>query len=362
MATQTIPLDWYVSPAILEREKQMLARLPQYRGHVSMVPNLHDSYTIASTDHAEMLVHNKNGFELLSNVCRHRQVVMLQGCDHHSKIVCPGHCWTYDKQGKLLQAPHFKENPHLDLTIYEKSIWNGMVFKGKDDVASDITSSRVNEIFDFSNYSFDQAHNLDCPYNWKVFIDTYLDSYHINVIHPGLRSFMDCSQIEWILGDKYCAQIVKMNPNWRKQGGTDVYRHVQELLKEISPAEEPPFAAVWMLVYPNVMVEHYPHAIVVSVVNPVDVTHTKNRVEFYHPTELVKAKHPYCQAFQNAYLETAKEDDQMCERIQRGLAHSVATGVNSGGPSQTPFEDGVPHFHHYLRKAMHRGKSSIRVA
>ena len=44
-----------------------------------------------------MLVRNQaNQIELLSNVCRHRQAIMLNGRGHTQNIVCPLHRWTYD--------------------------------------------------------------------------------------------------------------------------------------------------------------------------------------------------------------------------------------------------------------------------
>jgi len=76
-----------------------------------MVPNSGDYHTLAWMDHAKLLIRNAQGVDLLSNVCRHRQAVMLEGRGHARNIVCPLHRWTYDTRGQLLGAPHFPDNP-----------------------------------------------------------------------------------------------------------------------------------------------------------------------------------------------------------------------------------------------------------
>ncbi len=55
------------------------------------------------------------GVELLSNICRHRQAIMLDGRGIAPNIVCPIHRWTYDLNGELLGAPHFAEQPCVKL-------------------------------------------------------------------------------------------------------------------------------------------------------------------------------------------------------------------------------------------------------
>src|SRR6185369_17729361 len=75
-----LPVSWYFDPAIFELEKKLLFDAgSNYVGHELMVPNVGDYHTLAHTDHAKVLVRNANGVELLSNVCRHRQAIMLQG-------------------------------------------------------------------------------------------------------------------------------------------------------------------------------------------------------------------------------------------------------------------------------------------
>ena len=112
------------------------------------------------------------GVELVSNVCRHRQAVMLKGRGHTRRnIVCPLHRWTYDLHGKLVGAPHFAEDPCLNLRSYPVQNWHGLLFEQNGrDVVADLSGLGPAAELDFSGYVFDRAVQHECDYNWKTFI------------------------------------------------------------------------------------------------------------------------------------------------------------------------------------------------
>src|SRR3954470_2316679 len=79
-ATPQLPVSWYFDAEIFALEKKLLFDAgANYVGHELMVPNVGDYYTLGWMDHSKMLVRNPGGVELLSNVCRHRQAIMLEG-------------------------------------------------------------------------------------------------------------------------------------------------------------------------------------------------------------------------------------------------------------------------------------------
>src|SRR4249919_1578558 len=91
-ASPQLPVSWYFDPEIFAREKKLLFDVgANYVGHELMVPNVGDYHTLAGTDHSKMLVRSAEGVQLLSNVCRHRQAIMLEGRGHAQNIVCPLH-------------------------------------------------------------------------------------------------------------------------------------------------------------------------------------------------------------------------------------------------------------------------------
>src|SRR5437867_3225358 len=74
-----LPVSWYFDLQVFELEQKLLfANSPGYVGHELMVPNPGDYHTLAWMDHGKVLVRNANGIELLSNVCRHRQAILLE--------------------------------------------------------------------------------------------------------------------------------------------------------------------------------------------------------------------------------------------------------------------------------------------
>ena len=109
-----LPVSWYFDQAIYQRELEVFFKHgPGYVGHELMVPQQNDFRALEMTNGAWSLINNGANIDLVSNVCRHRQAVMLKGAGtlKSGNIVCPLHRWTYDGEGKLLGAPHFPEQP-----------------------------------------------------------------------------------------------------------------------------------------------------------------------------------------------------------------------------------------------------------
>ena len=102
----------------------------------SWCPSPATIHALAARDNAQVLVRNADGIELLSNICRHRQAIMLKGRGNAPNIVCPLHRWTYDLKGELLGAPHFREQPCQSLARTPMQRWNGLLFDGPRDVAA----------------------------------------------------------------------------------------------------------------------------------------------------------------------------------------------------------------------------------
>ena len=345
-----LPVDWYLDPAILEVEKKILFdNGPGYVGHELMVPNVGDYHVLEWMDNAKMLVRNQRGVDLLSNICRHRQAIMLDGRGHAKNIVCPLHRWTYDLQGKLLGAPHFPGNPCLHLGNTPLQNWNGLLFNGKRDVSRDLANLGIVKDIDFSGFMLDRVAVDHYDFNWKTFIEVYLEDYHVEPFHPGLSKFVNCADLEWEFGEWYSVQTVGIKQQLAKPG-TPIYRKWQEQVLRYSDGAVPQHGAIWMVYYPNIMIEWYPHALVISTLLPTSAETCTNVVEYYYPEDIVLFEREFIEAEQQAYAETALEDDEICRRMQAGRRALYRQGVNEIGPYQSPMEDGVVHFHEFLRR------------
>ncbi len=351
-AASQLPVSWYSNQALFELEKRLLFdNGPGYVGHQLMVPELGDYHTLAWMDHAQMLVRNENGVELLSNVCRHRQAIMLEGRGNSRNIVCPLHRWTYNMEGALLGAPKFAQNPCLHLSKTPLQEWNGLLFAGNRPVAADLADVRVRASLDFSGYMLDRVMIDEYPINWKTFIEVYLEDYHVEPFHPGLGQFVTCDDLRWDFGRNHSCQTVGINQGLRKPGSPTYAAWHEQVLKYYAD-ETPPHGAIWLTYYPNIMIEWYPHVLVVSTVVPRSPERTINIVEFYYPEEIALFEREFVEAEQAAYRETAREDDFICARMERGRKALLAQGRNEVGPYQSPMEDGMQHFHEWLRREL----------
>jgi len=58
----------------------------------------------------------------------------------------------------------------------------------------------------------------------------------------------------------------------------------------------------------------------------------------------------FIEAEQAAYHETAAEDEDICERMHKGRRALYRQGISEVGPYQSPLEDGMMHFHAFLRR------------
>jgi choline monooxygenase len=51
-------------------------------------------------------------------------------------------------------------------------------------------------------------------------------------------------------------------------------------------------------------------------------------------------------------METAREDDEIQQRMDRGRRALMLQGRDDFGPYQSPMEDAMVHFHEWLRKGL----------
>ena len=350
--TRPLPMAWYFDPRVFELEQRILFdQGPGYVGHELMVPNPGDYMTLEWMGHAKMLVRNDHGVELMSNVCRHRQGLLLEGRGHARHIVCPLHRWTYAIDGTLLGAPEFADKPCVSLPKTPLKRWNGLLFAGPRDVAEDLKDFSAAADYDFSGYVYDRTVIDECPFNWKAFLEIYLELYHVEPFHPGLRDFVDAANFRWEFGPRWSIQYMGVKNQLQKTGSPKYARYRDALLR-YTWGEMPKYGTLWSIYYPNVMMEWYPHGLVVSTLIPRSPDHTTNVVEFYYPEDVAYFETELKEAHQAAYLESAAEDAQICTLLHRGRRALYERGEDDTGPYHSPLEDGMIHLHEFLRREL----------
>ncbi|MBV5299604.1 MAG: aromatic ring-hydroxylating dioxygenase subunit alpha [Rhodoferax sp.] len=367
-ASGQLPVSFYFDDALYQREIQTLFRCgPRYVGHALSVPQVGDYAALPQENEGRALVHGASGIELVSNVCRHRQAIMLKGrgslAQANGNIVCPIHRWTYsgsgaEPVGTLLGAPHFAHNPCLNLHSYPLQEWHGLLFEaapangaGERDVAADLAGLHESAAFDFSAMVLDRVELHECNYNWKTFIEVYLEDYHVGPFHPGLGHFVTCADLRWQFNRHCSVQTVGISDSFGRPGSA-VYRRWHDALLKFRGGILPERGAIWLTYYPHIMVEWYPHVLTVSTLHPKGVGKTLNMVEFYYPEEIQSFERELVESQQAAYMETCREDDEIGERMDAGRRALLDRGDNQIGPCQSPMEDGMQHFHAWYRQQM----------
>jgi choline monooxygenase len=368
-AKSQLPVSVYFDEALFKRELETIFQSgPRYVGHANAVPNVGDYFALPQEGEGRALVRTERGVELVSNVCRHRQAVMLKGRGNlHSDgkahagghIVCPLHRWTYSggqrgmvELGTLVGAPHFAQDPCLNLQRWPLREWNGLLFEDNGrDIAADLAGMAVRDVFHFDGMVLGHVELHECPYNWKTFIEVYLEDYHVVPFHPGLGNFVTCDDLRWQFAPEYSVQTVGVQ-NLAAKAGSPVYQRWHEVLMRHREGKLPEHGAVWLTYYPHIMVEWYPHVLTVSTLHPIAVDKTLNLVEFYYPEEIAAFEPEFMEAQRAAYMETAIEDDEIAERMDAGRKALLQRGTSEVGPYQSPMEDGMQHFHEWYRARM----------
>jgi choline monooxygenase len=349
-----LPISWYFDPEVLEIERRSLFDDgPSFAGHASSVPNEGDYQVLTGRNAGKVLVRHSGRAQLLANVCRHRQAEMLTGSGCAKSVVCPVHNWAYDLNGRQMAAPHFPENPCLDLERTELVDWNGLLFGGPRNVKRELGPLDSWTELSVNDYVLERVDEEEHDLNWKVFLEIYLEDYHIGVVHPGFRAFVDPADVRGALqsvgGERFfCEQV---NVRWPPApAGTPLFGEFQRILMDILGGARPPFAAIWLCLFNGQLLEWYPFSMVVTSYTPLSPTRTRLRSEYYVDRRIAETRRDFVEVGLAVLDEVTGEDHEAGETLQRGRNTLFASGIDQQGPYQHPMEQGIRRFHDCLRR------------
>src|SRR5438094_37305 len=102
---------------------------------------------------------------------------------------------------------------------------------------------------------------LDC--NWKVYVDNYLEGYHIPIVHPSLFREIDYPRYHTETRDKYSIQHAPLRR--------------PERIRTASAGDE----AEYFWLFPNLMLNVYPDNFSTNLIVPLGPTRTLTLFEWY---------------------------------------------------------------------------------
>ena len=107
---------------------------------------------------------------------------------------------------------------------------------------------------------------------------------------------------------------------------------------------------LWLALYPNIMIEHYPFMLIISTIKPISNTECINHIEYYFDADVIKKFPEFAAIAMAAYLETAKEDNEICELISEGKSVLNEEHQNQSGPAHPLMEKGLSSFYQFLHE------------
>jgi len=199
----TIPASWYFDAEHHRKEQgRIFARTWQQIGRADQLRSTGDHVTAEVAGEPVVAVRSRDGgLRSFFNVCRHRAGVVVRGSGCSKAFSCTYHGWTYGLDGALLAAPEMEGVRNFDkrkfgLIPVNCDAWGPYVFVNLDREAPPLLEAlgslpRLAAKHSLERMPFGgrEAYTIAC--NWKVYIDNYLEGYHIPRAHPGLNRVID---------------------------------------------------------------------------------------------------------------------------------------------------------------------------
>jgi choline monooxygenase len=358
----TLASRFYTDPTILEIEKDKIFRRTWQLVGTTMQPcgeangvkkTISDPETYFTTEVAGepvLIIRDKEGtLRAFSNVCRHRAGPIALGSGCKSVMRCQYHGWTYTLDGRLVGTPDVEGVEFFDRSIMgmvplRLETWGDLIFVNFDKNTESL-STYLGEIpnqargFQFEGLQLAERRDylIDC--NWKVYVDNYLEGYHIPIAHPGLMKEIDYAQYRTDTFRYYSQQFAPIRA--MKPGDAErAYAPGTGTLKE----------ALYFWIFPNLMLNIYPDNLSTNLIVP--LSHDKTLTIFawfFHDTQSPASKERVAKAVAFSD-EVQQEDILLCTNVQKGLKSSTY----DRGRYSVKRENGVHHFHMLLREFLER--------
>lgn len=190
------PTEEYTCPTRASLERQIFFReYPLCVGMTGLLPDPGAYRTHDLSGIPILLTRGEdNKIRAFLNVCRHRGSRIAETCGSSRSFVCPYHAWTYGLNGDLISRPEessFTDAPKTlhgltQLPALERDglIWVSPVTNGTFNVDNHL-NGLGDELrgFGLANFHHYETRILTRKLNWKLMLDTFLESYHFCVLH-----------------------------------------------------------------------------------------------------------------------------------------------------------------------------------
>jgi choline monooxygenase len=342
----TIPSRLYNDPVYLELEQERIfGKTWQVVGRLDQLEQTGSFLTAEIGPEAIVVLRDGDTLRGFHNVCLHRAGPVAHGCGRRQTLQCRYHGWTYSLDGRLLRAPEMEGTERFNaedmhLLPVQVAAWGPLVFANLDGKApplahfmEDLPQRAERFTPDRMRYVTSKSWEIDC--NWKVYVDNYLEGYHLPVVHPGLNRELDYDAYRVETHRYYSLQHAPLR---------QVGAHQGERAYVPKPGDDD---AQYYWLFPNMMLNIYQGQMQTNVVLPLDHRRCLVRFDWYAvdpPADAATDPHwTRLLAFSD---EIQDEDIEICQAVQRNLR----SRVYDRGRYSARRENGVHHFHALLHE------------
>ena len=341
----TLPARLYNDPVYLELERdRIFGRTWQLAARTEQLAESGSFVVVDIAGESIVIVRDGDTLRGFHNICLHRAGPVATGCGKRQTMQCKYHGWTYSLSGDLIRAPEMEGTANfrpadMHLLPVQVATWGPLVFCNLDPKApallhflEDIPARAEKFHAEQMRYVMRREWELQC--NWKVYIDNYLEGYHLPVVHPGLHKELDYDQYRVEPHRYYSVQHAPLRP-----------LPPQSQDRVLLPGTGDDAQYYW--VFPNLMLNVYAGQVQTNVVLP--LSHDRTRVVF----EWYSVDPPADPATDPAWSKLVAfseliqaEDIAICEAVQ----HNLRSRVYDRGRYSAKRENGVHHFHALLHE------------
>lgn len=342
---ETLPREFYISDEVFEAQKKLFANTWQFALDKSEIVNQGDYAPVNLlpnfVDLPLLFSHDKDGVcHAMSNVCTHRAKLIAEEKGNGRMLTCGYHGRCFHLDGKFKAMPKFEEAENFpsekdNLLKVNFAEWLNLLFVNvKGNLDFDGMIKPMHERIDFLpldtlQFVKEKSKTYHVNANWALYVDNYLEGFHVPFVHPGLNEALDFGQYEYHLFEHCNLQLGIAGEGEAHfdlpQGHIDKGKNV---------------FAYYFWLFPNMMFNFYPWGLSLNIVEPIAVD--KCRVRFL--TYCYKGKEAEFEA--TGIDETELEDESVVESVQKGMQ----SPLYDKGRYSPSMEKCVHHFHQLISK------------
>ena len=336
--SQTIPADWYSATQSLAWEQESIfSSTWQYVASVSQLSTPGDQVPIQMGHVPVLLVNDDGQLRAFVNVCKHRGGPIATEQCRENYLKCAYHGWVYRLDGSLRGVPQFKyaelfDKADFGLTELKIERFGSLLFvcAGEPVVAFLEWVKGISEQiapFSLDSYRFKERVSYTISCNWKVYVDNYLEGYHIPHVHPELCDLISYTQYKTELFSWYSLQhspVKATDSIYSTENGQAYYYHL----------------------FPNTMLNILSNRMQVNVVYPISVDSCIVHFDYYYGNMNETEENAFFNEDKEFSERVQQEDIEICEHVQRGLS----SGFYNKGRFSVECETGVHHFQSLLKQ------------